>query len=101
SRSFLGEARPRRRSSNPTSPPDATTISGNRKKFTSGEIPANSGNFRNRAQIPQVSTGLWKGRGGRRRRHPRRAARRADSAPQTVAVVSVRGEMSTVHAQIE
>jgi len=26
-------------------PPDATTISGNRKKFTSGEIPANSGNF--------------------------------------------------------
>jgi hypothetical protein len=26
-------------------PPDATTISGNRKKFTSGEIPAKSGNF--------------------------------------------------------
>src|SRR6185437_10600142 len=43
-------------------PPDATTISGNRKKFTSVEIPANSGNFRNRAQIPQVSIGLTRGK---------------------------------------
>lgn len=31
-------------------PPGATTISGNRKNFTSGEIPANSGNFRRREQ---------------------------------------------------
>jgi hypothetical protein len=34
----------------PARPPVATTISGNRKKFTSGEIPANSGNFRDRRE---------------------------------------------------
>jgi hypothetical protein len=54
----------------PLLPPIATTISGNRKKFTSREIPAKTGNFRRRRRTSRnfraFREAVEAGLGGRR-----------------------------------